>query len=206
MLPALKSLFNIKALISFLVAVTAGLSVLIYDKVYQNTHYEIVTDAFYLKRSWNYYTVDLGERINGSARNYVYLRDILINLDKNDIVEFKMHNFGGVIQYGRIIIDGLYRTKAKTIGNLIGNNYSMGSSVACAMQKLEFSPGTFLMFHNPNTQVSDQVQVTQLISNKPESDANLDTMIAPCLEKGYITQEQVKELKENRSLEIYKQL
>lgn len=94
------------------------------------------------------YTIYLSENFDKTYK-YVELCNGLRNVGPDDVVEFHLANYGGLIHSGTALISALFDCKAKEINMIVDAPcYSMAALFALCGTSLRLNFGTQLMFHN----------------------------------------------------------
>lgn len=143
----------------------------------------------------NQYHVYLGDEIHEDVPGYEKLKSLLLSLSEKDTVIFHMANYGGSVEAGFIILNGIALTKAKTIAKIESGVYSMGTAIACATDEIQFDPYSYIMFHRANNGTSE---IQNYALQEAISQGNLR-----CVEKGLLPPAELKKLISTPYYEYY---
>jgi ATP-dependent protease ClpP protease subunit len=112
---------------------------------------DLNTDTYKLfkKTLGTQYDVYLSDTVEHDGGEYIQLLRDLEEIEKLDILNVHLANFGGSCHTGLRLCHAIKNCKAGRINMIVeAPCYSMGAILAVVGHSLTMAPGTFLMFHN----------------------------------------------------------
>lgn len=157
-------------------------------------------DSYNIYKTPAGYRVDMGTEVGGNLTDYVKLYNFFNSLSESDTVTLSLHNFGGSVASGLIVMNALKTTKAHTIAEVNGISASMGALIACGAEKVDMKPYSFLMFHNGEIAVGGKTSDNMYLLKAVE---RLDRyMLGSCVQHGILTKSEINDI--IAGIDIYK--
>ena len=95
------------------------------------------------------YDVILSKTVESDLANYYDLLNFVDNkVRENDVVNFKLANYGGDLHSGIALAHSIKNCTGTTVIHAVSNCYSMASILSLCGDALLIYPGNYLMFHN----------------------------------------------------------
>lgn len=143
-----------------------------------------------------------------SAERWVALANILTKVPNRSIVTLKVQGIGGAVMYLERIADSILDARQRGVVvnmKVIGPAQSSHAMLLCYATNVSFVDGSSAMFHSmayPDAELFGLVPIRNIDLSPPDRLAQ-DGIFAQCKYAGFLTEEDIAIIKQNRDVTAY---
>lgn len=146
--------------------------------------------------------ITIAGRFTQSVAPYLPVIRALNRAKRGDTIIFRITSPGGYDSSANKIIKALNKTRARTVGTVLGYAASNGAYLLCHMDKVNLAPDTAIMYHAGGMSFPGYTPYTDIIRF---ATLNLNASIAEqsiCVDKGIITLKELELMREGQDVRL----